>query len=35
MIKAANASDPEFNNDTEQAWREALTPGIQFLKSHH
>jgi 7,8-dihydro-6-hydroxymethylpterin-pyrophosphokinase len=35
MIQAANVSDPEFTRDTEQAWREALSPGIDFFKSHH
>ncbi len=35
MIKAAGESDPQFNAQIEQAWRIALMPGIEFMKSRY
>ena len=35
MIKAASESDPHFNTQIEEAWRIALMPGIEFMKSRY
>lgn len=33
LVKAASAYDPEFSPEVEKAWRQALAPGIEHLRS--
>ena len=35
LVKAVAEHDSEFNTDADQAWRAALTPGIEFMKARY
>lgn len=35
LIKTLKEVDPGFNDDVEQAWREVLAPGIDFMKAQY
>lgn len=35
LIETVEELDPEYNLDLDLAWRLAMTPGIQFMKSHY
>jgi hemoglobin-like flavoprotein len=33
VVHAAKAHDPQFSPDVEQAWRETLQPGIEYMRA--
>jgi hemoglobin-like flavoprotein len=35
LVDTAREFDPLFNADTEQAWRQVLRPGIEFMKARY
>ena len=35
LVKAVEEHDPEFDSDADEAWRTALTPGIEFMKARY
>ena len=35
LVKAASQHDPEFSPEVGEAWRKALTPGIEHLSSRY
>ena len=35
LMQAVQEFDPEYNSHVEQAWREVLRPGIQFMQYRH
>jgi hemoglobin-like flavoprotein len=35
LVKAASKHDPEFSTAIEEAWRSALAPGIEHLRSRY
>jgi hemoglobin-like flavoprotein len=35
LLAAVRDHDPRFDDDTEAAWREALQPGLDFMKSRY
>lgn len=35
LIRAISEADPRYDDDIEQAWRDVVTPGIQFMMSRY
>jgi hypothetical protein len=35
LVKAASQHDPEFSPEIGEAWRQALTPGIEYLSARY
>ncbi len=35
LVEVVRRSDPKFDADIERAWREAVRPGIDFIKARH
>lgn len=35
LVAAARESDPSFDEDVEEAWREAVEPGLTFMKDKY
>ena len=35
LLQAVQEFDPEYDDQVEQAWREVLRPGIQFMQYRH